>query len=365
MTNATTRTKVALLFGGRSAEHDVSILSARSIFEAAPKERFQMIPVCIALDGHFLPPEVSAAVLAGTAKAPAGDLRFSFESWLREETIDIVFPIIHGTYGEDGTLQGYLEIIDVPYVGSGVTGSAVGMDKWVMKHAFAAAGLPIVERVEVSEWQWQNAREKVAERASELPLPWFVKPANAGSSVGVSKVKSADGLAPAIDGALRFDDKVLIEHGVIARELEVSVLGNDVAVASLPGEIISGHEFYDYEDKYIDTGSRTVVPAVLPEEIVAEIKRLALIAFRIIGASGYARVDFFLERESNRLLVNEINTAPGFTKISMYPKMWAASGLPFPELIARLIDLGFERHRSRAHRFAGMMRFFDEVKSLT
>jgi D-alanine-D-alanine ligase len=234
--------KVALLFGGRSAEHDVSILSARSIFEAAPRDRFEMIPLCIALDGHFLPPEVSAEVLAGREKAPSGDLRFSFESWLRREGIDVVFPIIHGTYGEDGTLQGYLEIINVPYVGSGVTGSAVGMDKWVMKHAFAAAGLPIVEHVEVSEWQWQNARQKVVERAAVLPLPWFVKPANAGSSVGVTKVRSADGLAAAVDNAFRFDDKVLIEQGVNARELEVSVLGNDVAEASLPGEIIAGQD---------------------------------------------------------------------------------------------------------------------------
>jgi D-alanine-D-alanine ligase len=364
MTNDT-RKNVALLFGGRSAEHDVSILSARSIFEAAPRDRFHVIPVCIALDGHFLPPGRSADVLEGKGKAATGDPRFSFQTWVREEKIDIVFPIIHGTFGEDGTLQGYLEIIDVPYVGSGVTGSAVGMDKWVMKHAFASVDLPIVEHLEVSEWQWQNAREKVHERAAALPLPWFVKPANAGSSVGVSKVKSPEGLAAAIEGALRFDDKILIEQGVDARELEVSVLGNDVTEASLPGEVVAGHEFYDYEDKYIDTQSRTVIPAEVPQEVIDEIRRLALIAFRIIGASGYARVDFFLERESGRLLVNEINTAPGFTRISMYPKMWEATGLPLPELIARLIDLGFERYNSRSHRFAGMMKFFDEVKSLT
>jgi D-alanine-D-alanine ligase len=357
--------KVALLFGGRSAEHEVSILSARSIFEATPRDRFEVFPVCVARDGRFLPPGRSAAILLGKERSQEGDFSFSFETWLRTEGIDIVFPIIHGTFGEDGTLQGYLEIIGVPYVGSGVTGSAVGMDKWMMKYAFAAAGLPICRYIEVSEWQWRNAPERVRERAVAVPLPWFVKPANAGSSVGVTKVKSAEGLDGAVENALRFDDKVLVEEGINAREVEVSVLGNDEPEASLPGEIIAAHEFYDYEDKYVEAKSSLVIPAELSPEDTSEIRRLGMIAFRSIGASGYARVDFFIDRASGHIYVNEINTAPGFTKISMYPKLWEATGLPYPELIARLIDLGFERAHRRGRRFDGMMRFFDEVKSLT
>lgn len=358
--------RVVLLFGGRSAEHDVSILSARSIFEAAPKDRFDVIPICIARNGRFLGPERSRAILDGSGKATEGEDGFDFEQWVRLESIAIVFPIIHGTFGEDGTLQGYLEILGIPYVGSGVTGSAVGMDKWVMKDAFAAAGLPIVRHVEVSEASWnRNADEITKDALGRLPFPMFVKPANAGSSVGVTKVKTAGDLSGAVVKAFRFDDKVLIEEGIDAREIEVSVLGNDEPEASLPGEIVSGREFYDYEDKYIDEGSRLVIPAELEEEQIEEIRHLAIRAFKAVGASGYARVDFFLDRKSGSIYVNEINTAPGFTKISMYPKLWGASGLSYPELIGKLLDLGAQRSETRARRFDNMMRFFDEVKSLT
>lgn len=358
--------KVALLFGGRSAEHDVSILSARSIFEAAPKDRLNMIPVCIARDGAFMPPEVSGAILQGMEKSAVGRRDFSFEQWVRQESIDIVFPIIHGTFGEDGTLQGFLEIIDIPYVGAGVTGSAVGMDKWMMKYAFIAAKLPVVDYVQVGEWEWRSDKDRLARTiANSLRLPYFVKPANAGSSVGVSKVKTEADLEKAIEKALRFDEKVLVEHGVDAREIEVSVLGNSDPKASLPGEIVAGAEFYSYEDKYIDDKSSLVIPAKLPQDKIDELRRMAITAFRSIGASGYARVDFFLERGTNRIYLNEINTIPGFTKISMYPKLWEATEVKYSKLIERLVELGLERAKSRRARFDDTMKFFEEVKSIT
>ncbi|HEY0787413.1 MAG TPA: D-alanine--D-alanine ligase family protein, partial [Thermoanaerobaculia bacterium] len=298
--------RVALLFGGRSAEHDVSILSARSIRDAAPKERLEMIPICIARDGRFVQPERSREILDGNAPSTAGDPDFAFILWARENAIDAAFPIVHGTFGEDGSLQGYLEIIGLPYVGSGVTASAVGMDKWMMKYAFAAAKLPQVEFITLSEYDWFNDRERISRNiANTLRLPFFVKPANAGSSVGVSKVKSNEALEAAVKKALRFDEKVLVERGVEAREIEVSVLGNEEPEASVPGEIITGHEFYDYEDKYIDDKSTLQIPAHLSAEKTEEIRRLAIAAFKAIGASGYARVDFFVEKGTNRLYLNE------------------------------------------------------------
>ncbi|MGA7616061.1 MAG: D-alanine--D-alanine ligase family protein [Thermoanaerobaculia bacterium] len=357
--------RVALIFGGRSAEHEVSILSARSIRDAAPKEKMEIVPICIAQDGRFLPPDRSAAILDRHDRALEGDPGFSFESWYHNEHIDVAFPIVHGTFGEDGTLQGYLEILGLPYVGSGVTGSAVGMDKMVMKSAFAAAKLPIVEYVPMYEWEWANERERLTRGiANALRLPYFVKPANAGSSVGVSKVKRLAELDAAIDKALRFDEKVLVERGLDAREIEVSVLGNDEPEASLPGEVVVGREFYDYEDKYIENKSSLVIPAKLPEEKIEEIRRLAVSAFKSIGASGYARVDFFLERGTSRLYLNEINTIPGFTRISMYPKLWEATELKFSHLIDRLVQLAIERHGKRGERFASTMKFFEDVKSL-
>lgn len=358
--------KIALLFGGRSAEHDVSILSARSINEAASKERYEMIPVCIARDGRFAGPERSAAILAGRQKGKSGEDDFSFESWFRSEKIDLVFPIIHGTFGEDGTLQGYLEILGIPYVGSGVTGSAVGMDKVMMKYAFQAAKLPLAEFVPVTEAEWKSDPERVKRAiANTLRFPYFVKPANGGSSVGVSKVRMEEELQPAITKAFRFDDKILVERGIDAREVEVSVLGNDQPEASVAGEIVAGHEFYDYEDKYIDNQSTLVIPAKVGDDKMEELRRLAVAAFKSISASGYARVDFFVERGSNRIYLNEINTIPGFTKISMYPKLWEATELKYGKLIDRLIQLGVERSKARKAKFDDTMRFFDEVKSLT
>lgn len=360
------RIKVCLLFGGRSAEHEVSILSARSIRDAAPKERFEIRPICIGRDGRFLPEDVSEQVLAGKAKSAVGEKTFGFQRWLEVENIEIVFPIVHGTFGEDGTLQGYLEILGIPYVGAGVTGSAAGMDKVMMKNAFAAAKLPQVEYVVIHEHEWKRDAERLARVIDNaLRLPYFVKPANAGSSVGVSKVKNESELAAAIDNALLFDDKVLVERGVEAREIEVSVLGNENAEASIAGEIVTGAEFYDYTDKYIDNKSSLIIPAKLAPEKMEEIRKMAVQAFKAIGASGFSRVDFFVEKGTNRIYLNEINTIPGFTKISMYPKLWEATELKYSRLIERLIDLGLERARSRRERFDRAMEWLDRVQSLT
>jgi D-alanine-D-alanine ligase len=358
-------TKVVLLFGGRSAEHEVSILSARSVANAA-RARLDIVPMCIARDGRFVEPERSARILAGEEKSEMGHPGFSFETWSRAASIDAVFPLIHGTGGEDGSLQGYLELLGLPYVGSGVTASAVGMDKVHMKQAFAAAKLPCVDYVAVGEQEWKHERERIARAlANALRLPYFVKPANSGSSVGVTKVKNDGALGQAIEHALRFDAKVLIERGIDAREIEVAVLGNENPEASLPGEIVAGAEFYDYADKYIDTKTQLVIPAKLPGDKSEEIRRLALAAFKAIGAAGYARVDFFLERGTNRTYVNEINTIPGFTSISMYPKLWEATELKYPKLIERLIALGIERSKNRAARMESTMKWFEEVKPLT
>jgi D-alanine-D-alanine ligase len=253
----------------------------------------------------------------------------------------------------------------VPYVGSGVTASAVGMDKHHMKQAFAAAKLPLVEHVATNETDWKNERERVLRSVvNALRLPYFVKPANSGSSVGVTKVKSDKDLAGAIEFALRFDEKVLIERGIDAREVEVAVLGNEQPEASVPGEVVAGRDFYDYEDKYIDDKSQLVIPAKLAKEKSDEIRRHAITAFKAVGAAGFARVDFFLERGTNRLYLNEINTIPGFTNISMYPKLWEATELKYPRLIERLIELGIERSRARQARRTGAMEWFAGVKSL-
>ena len=357
--------RTALIFGGRSAEHDVSILSARSVSNAAPKGRIEIIPICVGKDGRFVAPQRSAEILTG-ASSDAGDAGFSFESWWRAGNSDVAFPLIHGTGGEDGTLQGYLETIGAPYAGSGVAASAVGMDKGHMKHAFATAKLPTVEYVLVNETEWHGEHERVTRAVNNtLRLPYFVKPANSGSSIGVTKVKSDADLAAAVEFAFRFDDKILIERGVDARELEVSVLGNDQPQASVPGEIIAGREFYDYEDKYAAGAQSTLsIPAKLPREKIEEVRRLALAAFRAIGASGYARVDFFLEKGTNRVLVNEINTIPGFTSISMYPKLWEATEIKYSRLIEMLVEMGLERHRARAARRDGALEWLRNARKI-
>jgi D-alanine-D-alanine ligase len=357
---------VVLLFGGRSAEHEVSILSARSVANAAPKDRIAITPMCIARDGRFVAPERSARILAGEDASTHGDADFSFEVWSRTATFDIVFPLIHGTGGEDGSLQGYLEMLGLPYVGSAVTPSAVGMDKVHMKQAFAAAKLPMVDYVALQDHEWKYERERVFRAVTNaLRLPYFVKPANSGSSVGVTKVKNDRDLANAIDHALRFDEKVLVERGVDAREIEVAVLGNEKPEASVPGEIVAAADFYDYKDKYVDNKSQLVIPAKLAADKSEEFRRLAITAFKAVGASGFSRVDFFLERGTNRLYVNEINTIPGFTNISMYPKLWEATEMKYPRLIERLIQLGVERSKARLARRESAMQWFDDNPTLT
>lgn len=357
--------KTALLFGGRSAEHEVSILSARSVAAAAPDDQIEIVPLCVARDGRFLGPERSARALAGSEAALTGEDGFSFERWCAEAAPDIAFPLIHGTGGEDGSMQGYLETLGIPYVGSGVTASAIGMDKVHMKQAFASAKLPMVEFVAVKEGEWRDERDRIRRAiANALRLPYFVKPANSGSSVGVTKVKSDADLESAAAHAFRFDEKILIERGIEAREVEVAVLGNDDPQASVVGEIVAGGEFYDYADKYIDDRSQLVIPARLAAPKADEIRRMAVAAFRAIGACGYARVDFFLEKGTNRLFLNEINTIPGFTRISMYPKLWEATELKYSRLIERLIQLGLEHSRSRAARAQSTMKWFEEVKGI-
>ena len=361
-----TAIRTALLFGGRTAEHDVSILSARSIRKAAPKERVEIIPICIARDGRFVAPQRSAAMLDGKESSDRGDAAFSFESWVRDAKPGVAFPIIHGPTGEDGTLQGYLQTIGVPYVGSGVAASAISMDKVHMKQAFAAVRLPIVDFVQVGEAEWQSERERIMRAVNNaLRLPYFVKPANTGSSIGVRKVKRDVDLAAAIENAFLFDSKAVVERGLEAREVEISILGNDEPQASVLGEIVAASEFYTYEDKYADNKAQLIIPAKLPAEKTEEIRRLAITAFKAVGAAGYARVDFFVERGTNRVFVNEINTIPGFTEISMYPKLWEATEVKYSRLIEKLIELGLERWRSRYARFDTTMQWLAEARRIT
>jgi len=356
--------RVAVLFGGRSGEHEVSINSAASVIAALDKEKYEVLPVAITKEGEWL---VNADLVEAGLKGSFGNKSITgtlladpkkkgFALFnkkegilsVKEEQVEVIIPILHGTYGEDGTVQGLLELSNLPYVGAGVLASALGMDKVVMKSVFAQHGLPqtdfiMVLRRDVEE----NLQRVVTETEEALGYPCFVKPANLGSSVGISKAKNRDQLAVALREAARYDRKLIIEKGIDAREIEVSVLGNDAPEASLPGEIIPSNEFYDYEAKYVDGKSQLIIPADLPPETVQEVRRLAVAAFKAIDCSGMARVDFFLTRDTGEVLVNEINTIPGFTRFSMYPKLWEASGLPYSRLLDRLIELAIERHADK------------------
>jgi D-alanine-D-alanine ligase len=353
--------RVGLLFGGRSPEHPISIRSARSVFAALDRERFT--PVLIGIDPsgrwHLVGEDAFRQLEARSDERGAQEIvptalrnLESTERSPRSEhdtpTVDVVFPILHGAYGEDGTVQGLLEMLDLPYVGAGVLGSAVGMDKDVQKRLLRDAGVNVVPFVTVYEGWWQRAPREVEERAAALGFPLFVKPANLGSSVGVHKASTGADLAAAVSDALSYDPKVLIEKGIDGREIECSVLGNDAPEASLPGEIVAGAEFYSYEEKYSgDSTSKLLIPAPLSAELTDRLRAMAVRAFQVLECSGMARVDFFLERDSDQLFVNEINTIPGFTSISMYPKMWEATGLSYRDLITRLIELALERHAAR------------------
>jgi len=344
------RLKVALVFGGRSGEHEVSLRSARSVAEGL-RERHDVLPLFVDKSGGWhlqagaLPgPEGGEPVFLAPSPEDGGRLRRLADA--RElARPDVFFPVLHGTYGEDGTVQGLFELASVPYVGAGVLGSAASMDKAIMKSLFAQAGLPQVEH------RVLRRRDPALEAraADELGLPLFVKPANLGSSVAVSKVKTREALSPALELAFAYDRKVVLERGHDVREVEVSVLGNDEPAASVPGEIVPDREFYDYDSKY-DAASRTElhIPARISPAESDAVRALALAAFRAVDCAGYARVDCFLEKASGRLLLNEVNTIPGFTSISMYPKLWEASGLRYPELLAELVSFGLERHAARA-----------------
>lgn len=357
--------RVAVVFGGPSREHGVSFVSAKCLLENLPKEMYEAVPVFVGKDGVWRGPEESSAemdrqmarpsrdllldgVKPGSRPAPAPEIVDSFLKTYEAARPDVVFPMVHGTWGEDGVVQGLLEGLGIPYVGFGVVASAVGMEKAFMKAAFGAAGLPQTAYQVVPREDWQRAgrQQLVLARLGMMPLPLFVKPSCAGSSVGVTKVKDHDELPAALEEALAIDARALVEEGIDAREIECSVLeGEDggPTEASVPGEIIPGHEFYDYEDKYIDDKSKSVIPADLPPAVIEEIRGLAIVAFEVLGGAGFARVDFFLERASGRVLVNEINSLPGFTPISMFPKMWEATGLPLPDLLDRLVRSAFSR----------------------
>jgi D-alanine-D-alanine ligase len=388
--------RVGILFGGRSGEHEVSLLSAASVFSAIDKGKFEVVPIGITKEGRWLTaadaerllqgkgfgesaskahlragdPEATpgAAVLArGEAvmvppepqRQPGSLTPFQTEAGLarrvsdRAINVDIIFPVLHGTFGEDGTIQGLLELADIPYVGAGVLGSAAGMDKDVMKSLFLATGLPIVKHVTVLRSAWESEPKKAQKLVeSKLKYPVFVKPANLGSSVGISKAHDRKELGPAIEEAAKFDRKIVIEQGVggsqqKAREIECSVLGNDKPEASVPGEIVPGKEFYDYTAKYVDEGSQLIIPAKLSKTETKRVQHLAISAFKAVDCSGLARVDFLMDPKNRKIYLNEINTMPGFTAISMYPKLWAASGLAYPDLIERLIQLGQERHQEK------------------
>ncbi len=342
------KTAVTLIFGGRSAEHEVSLVSAAAVHKNLDRRKFDVRSIYITRHGLWKPVEAPSSDIGALESGPA----FSFLPWeagapIPDSGADIYFPVLHGPFGEDGTIQGLLEMAGVPYVGAGVTGSALGMDKALAKSVLRDSGLPVVPFQVVRESDWREDPGAVLRRARALPLPLFVKPSNLGSSVGITKVVRRDGLAAALATAFRYDATALVEKGITGRELELSVLGNGKPEASLPGEVIPFREFYDYNDKYIDGKTRFAIPAALAPRLVARIRALGVAAFKALAASGMARVDFFLEKGTNRLYINEINTIPGFTEISMYPKLWAASGLPFPRLLERLVALGFERHRDR------------------
>ncbi len=343
------KVKVALLFGGRSAEHDISLISADAVFRNLDKENFDIISIYINTEGRWR--HVESPLLPKDELIEG--MFLSFLPWGGQNTgipldADIYFPVLHGPYGEDGTIQGFLEMADVPYVGAGVLSSAGCMDKASAKVLFKANGLPVVKHLTIREPAWRSGKKEILQQITdELRLPVFVKPANMGSSIGISKVADLRKMADAVELALKFDTKVVVEQGVAGRELECSILGNEKPRASLPGEILPYREFYDYSDKYIDGKTQFKIPAPLSPEMTRYVQRLAVDAYKALECSGMARIDFFLEDKTEKLFLSEINTIPGFTDISMYPKLWEASGIPFPELLNILIDLGISRHKHK------------------
>jgi D-alanine-D-alanine ligase len=347
-----TRTRLAILYGGRSAEHQVSVVSARSVMEALDPDRFEVVPIAITRQGRWLLPERSPLELTASDGALPEVDAAGTELAVRPQEgvggVDVVFPILHGPFGEDGTVQGLFELADLPYVGSGVLASALAMDKAMAKVVLAQAGLPQAPHLVVAERDWRADPDRVAaEVAGRLAYPVFTKPSRLGSSIGISKVKTPEDLAAGLAAAFAHDPKAVVDQGIAARELECGVLGNDAPEASVVGEVIPGHEFYDFEAKYLDESLKLEIPAQVLEAVTAEVRELSRRAFQALGCEGFARVDFFYEEATGRVLVNEVNTIPGFTPKSMFPLLWAASGLAYPDLVARLVGLAVERHAAR------------------
>jgi D-alanine-D-alanine ligase len=361
------RTRIGIIFGGRSVEHEVSVASAKALVEALDPERYDIVPIGIDRDGTWYigadparmlasggevrAPAAAAAAGAAAALAARPSARFLADRFACTDNghsrVDVMFPLIHGTNGEDGTLQGLLEMAGLPYVGSGVLGSAVGMDKWSQKLVLQGAGIPVVEflafrRADVAGRE-QDVHRRILDR---LGLPVFVKPSNSGSSLGISKVKEPGGLGAALAAAFRYDRRLIVERGIDARELETALLGNDHPQASRVGEVVSKREWYDYEAKYTPGGMELIVPADIPADLESRIQELAVRAFGVMDAAGLARIDFFCDRRTGALYLNEVNTIPGFTAMSVYSKLWAASGLAYAPLVDRLVDLALERHRT-------------------
>ena len=349
------KTRVGVIFGGRSGEHEISIRSAKTVIENIDSDKYEVVPIAIGKDGVWLDAEQTLAFYrqeTGDERLETRELLSPVSRLLSPVSLDLIFPVLHGTYGEDGTIQGLFEMADLPYVGCGVLASSCGMDKAFMKTLFRDAGLPICNYVWFLRDEWEYNRDvTIAQVENKLGFPCFVKPANLGSSVGVSKAVDGESLAEAIALAAEYDRKIIVEEGLEMREIECGVMGNDQPTASLPGEYMirdSSKAFLDYTEKYSGTGNNEfVVPAPVSDELVAKIQQMAVTAFKAIDGSGLARVDFFLRNDNGALLVNEINTMPGLTDASGFPKMWAGSGKPFPQVIDELIQLAIERHQDK------------------
>ena len=360
--------RIGLVFGGRSGEHEVSLASATSVMANVDSDKYEVVPIGITKEGAWLLGIEPARLIAAEQSVSEGGgveettaVTLTSDPRLRrliplegsqplEENgaLDIIFPVLHGTYGEDGTLQGLLEMANVPYVGCGVLGAALGMDKEKMKMVFQSVGLPSVDYLVYRRNEWERLPERIMDAIEQrLGYPCFVKPVNLGSSVGISKAHERGELEDAIHVAAQYDRKVIIERGINCRELECSVLGNDEPIASVVGEVIASNEFYDYNAKYLDNKSQVIIPADISQASAEEVRRQAIAAFLALDLSGLARVDFFLEKEIGRIYINEVNTMPGFTQISMYPKLWEASGLSYAQLLDRLIELAIERHEDK------------------
>ena len=343
----TPKIRLALIFGGRSKEHDVSVVSARSVDRALGREKYEVVPMAIDYNGRWADTETACRVLADSGDRVDEVVNFEgrhrLDPRLCRESFEVAFPMLHGPFGEDGTIQGLFEILDLPYVGCDPSSSAVCMDKILSKRLLANAGLATPAWVEIEGAEWLENRGRIVEACLALGLPLFVKPARLGSSVGISKVKNTEDLEAAIGLALEHGPRALAEQGLDARDIEVAVLGNESPRAAVPGEVIPGHEFYDYEDKYLDSACELLAPAPLEETVADSARELAITVFRLLGCEGMARVDLFLERGGDRLWVNEVNTIPGFTSISMYPRLWNLSGLAYPALMDELVALALQR----------------------